>query len=87
MRTGVRNANAKEKGLPYQLSVSETKTPWSVVRPFVGFLDGSKVTFWRSATLAVLPVADVNASLMAPMVEDMLSSGGSLSNADARHGE
>lgn len=69
------------------MSVSEIKTPWSVVRPFVGFLEGSEVTFWRSATLAVWPVAEVNASFMAPMVEDMVSNGGGQRSTDARHGE
>ena len=56
----------------YQLSVSDMKTPWSVVRPFPGFLAVSKVAFWRSATLAVWPVTEVNASLTDPMAEDIM---------------
>lgn len=51
------DCDVSEMDRAHQLSVSETKTPWSFVSPFVGFVDGSIMSLWRSAILAVCVAA------------------------------
>lgn len=43
----------------HQLSVSATKTPWSVVKLFVGLFEGSTMSLCKSVILAVSVMADI----------------------------